>query len=48
MEVYSTEVELLEIRFGQKGFRCVDQLGEDFGHEMAVPPDGLMGGSMGQ
>ena len=30
------EVELLEIRFGQEGLRCVDQLGEDFGHEVAV------------
>ena len=37
MEVDSTEVELLEIRFGQKGFGCVNQLGEDFGHEVAVP-----------
>ena len=31
-----TEVELLEIRFGQEGFGYVNQLGEDFGHEVAV------------
>ena len=31
-----TEVEIFEIRFGQKGFGYVTQLGEDFGHDMAV------------